>query len=408
MRILVANKFWYHRGGLERVMFDEVQALESLGHSVAHFSTAHPSNEPSEWVRYFAPYLELGEQGQLSVADKFRAAQRMFYNAEAAKALSRLLDDFRPDVIHIHGIHRQLSPSILRVAQMADVPVVQTLHDYHHVCPADVMLRGGESVCEPRACGRLWYGAAVRHRCIAGSLSKSGLSAAETTFQRAVRAYDRSVDRFIAPSSFMAQIMHSGGWDIPCSVIPNAVPIAEMGNRSAGEYALFAGRLSKEKGVGVLAEAARIADVQLVVAGEGPMEDDLRTTYPEVEFIGRVSSERVIELMKDAFACVVPSVGYENAPMSVLEPMAAGVPVVATRTGGIPELVENGISGILVSPGDSYELAEALSKLRRNREYASSLAAAGRERVRQHFSPERHMERLMWVYEEVIAARERP
>lgn len=148
MRVLVANKFWYRRGGLEQVMFAEVEALAEAGHEVAHFSTAHPRNEPSPFADYFAPYLDLGGQMPLTGRERLTAAVRMFSNAEAAQRFAMLIRDFRPDVVHAHGIHRQLSPSIFEAAHREGVPVVQSVHDAHKVCPEDRLLRAGrEAYC---------------------------------------------------------------------------------------------------------------------------------------------------------------------------------------------------------------------------------------------------------------------
>ena len=153
MRILVANKFWYRRAGLERVMFDEIGWLEAAGHEVAHFSTQHPENDASPWSDYFAPYLEIGPQTTLTSREKAIAVERMFWNAVAARRFARLLRDFRPDVVHVHGIHRQISPSILVEARRAGVPVVQTLHDYHPICASGDLLLAGRRACDPPRCG---------------------------------------------------------------------------------------------------------------------------------------------------------------------------------------------------------------------------------------------------------------
>ena len=149
MRILMANKFWYRRGGQERVVFDEIAWLGRAGHDVAHFSAQHPENEDSPWSGYFAPYLEIGVDSTLSGRERLLAARLMFWNAEAARRFARLLRAFRPDVVHVHGIHRQISPSILVEAKKAGVPVVQTLHDCHPICPADVLLLGDAVACLP-------------------------------------------------------------------------------------------------------------------------------------------------------------------------------------------------------------------------------------------------------------------
>lgn len=405
MRILVANKFWYRRGGLERVMFDEVEWLEAAGHEVAHFSTSHPDNEPSPWSGYFVPYLEIGPESALGAADKARAAVRMFSNGEAARRFARLVDEFRPDVVHVHGIHRQISPSVLAVARARGVPVVQTLHDYHHICPANVLLRPDGSVCDPRACGTLSYGAAVRYRCVQGSLAASALSAAETSFQRVRRIYERTIDRFIAPSRFLATLMADAGWRVPTTVVPNAVRPGACARADATAGFLYAGRLSPEKGVDVLLEAARAAGVAATIAGGGPIAWSLAERFSEARFTGHLTAEEVAALACDARAVVVPSVCFENAPMSVVEAMAVGVPVVASRLGGIPELLDDGVEGLLVPPGDVASLAAALGRLASDEALARSMGEAGRRRARRDFAPEVHLQRLLEVYDGVIAAR---
>lgn len=403
MKILVANKFWYTRGGLERVMFDEIRWLEDQGHDVAHFSTRHPRNVDSAWAEYFAPYYELGESTRLGVGDRLAAASRLFSNRDAQRCFGQLLDEFRPDIIHVHGIHRHLSPSILSEALARRVPTVQTLHDYHHVCPGDVLLRAGSVPCEPRACGRLLYCAAVGSRCVRGSVGASVLSAMETSYQRGRRIYERAVARFISPSAFMAAVMRQGEWRIPCDVVPNALSLAPRSHND-GAYVLYAGRLSPEKGVAVLLDAARLADVPVIVAGEGPSGRELRERFPQADFRGCLDGSAVQQLMMHAMCCAVPSVCYENAPMSILEPMAAGVPVVASSIGGIPEIVEHERVGLLVPPGDAHAMARAIERLRDDGALRVRLGSAGRQRVAATYSPERHVGLLLETYRKAITA----
>jgi len=397
VRVLMANKFWFRRGGLERVMFDEIEWLESAGHEVAHFSTAHPANMDSPWAAFFVPYLELGPGETLSSVDRLRAATRMFANRQAAQRFDRLLDQFRPDVVHVHGIHRQISPSILAAARRHGVPVVQTLHDYHHICPADVLLYRGCEVCEPRRCGRLWYGPAVVGRCVRGSLVASALSAAETSFQRLRGVYEHSIARFISPSKFLADRMREGGWSVQMDVVPNAVPSDPVAAGAREGFCLI-GRLSPEKGVGVALEAARKAGAPVTVAGEGPLESHLRGAYPEVEFVGRLDSTEVADLLRRSVAVIVPSLCFENAPMSVLEAMGAGTPVIASAIGGIPEQVTDGVDGFLVPPGEVASLAEAMSRVMGDSALGARLGAAARNTVAGRFNPERHLEGILESY----------
>jgi glycosyltransferase involved in cell wall biosynthesis len=397
MRILVANKFWYRRGGLERVMFDEIAWLEGAGHEVAHFSATHPSNEDSPWSGYFVRYLELGAGGSLGFGERVAASARMFSNAEAARHFDRLCAEFVPDVVHAHGIHRQISPSILTVARRRGVPVVQTLHDYHHVCPADLLLYRGSEVCEPRRCGRIWYGPAVAGRCVRASAAASALSAAETSFQRLRRVYERGVRRFISPSNFLADRLTAGGWSLPVDIVPNAVPLDAAPSVGRSGFCVI-GRLAREKGVGVALEAARSVGVPVTVAGEGPIGSQLREQFPEATFTGHLSGDQVAAVVRRSVAVLMPSLVFENAPMSVLEAMAAGTPVIASSIGGIPEQVTHGVDGLLVPPGDADALAAAMGRLLDDPTLAARIGDAARATVARRFSPEKHLEGLLASY----------
>lgn len=404
MRILIATKFWYLRGGLERVMFDEISWLKDAGHEVAHFSAEHPQNRPSPWSDYFAPYLELGENGSLRASQKLQAAARMFYGREAAKNFTRLVQDFRPDVVHVHGIHRQLSSSILLVTRRLRVPVVQTMHDFHAFCSADVLLRGDGSTCEPPLCDLSNPWPAVSQRCMRGSTALSALAAAECFYRNQVLHDLQLVTRFVSPSRFLADHMRSAGLSSrPIDIIPNALPLQRQARGGPG--LVFVGRLSREKGIDVLLNAAELADMPLTIAGEGPLRAYVESHANErVTTLGRVSPARVTELLASAAAALVPSTCLENAPLAVLEAMACGTPVVASSLGGIPELVRDGVEGLLVEPGSATALASALRTIRDDQKKARAMGVAARERIAEKFAPASHLEALLHTYELAVTA----
>jgi len=410
MRILVANKFWYGRGGLEQVMFREIGWLEDSGHEIAHFSTTHPSNEPSPWSDYFVPYIELGQGGELRPAHKALAAARMFYNGEAARRFAAIVRAFRPDVVHFHGIHRQLSPSIMLVARRHNVAAVQTFHDHQAVCPADVLLLGGLEPCSPPRCSRFNPLPCVAHRCHHGSAAASALSAAEFAWRHNVLRYASLLDVAIAPSRYLAETLAGSGWhQTPLRILPNAASVTRVS--PPGDHFLYAGRLSVEKGVSTLLDAAASADASLVIAGEGPLRQPLEraaaTGRVSVTFLGRVESDDVSRLISACRAVVVPSLCVENAPLVILEAMAAGRPVIASRVGGIPEQVRDGVDGLLVSAGDSASLAAALRRLTEDAGLARAMGESGRTRVLEAFSPEAHVHGLVEVYQEAVDRRSR-
>jgi glycosyltransferase involved in cell wall biosynthesis len=224
-------------------------------------------------------------------------------------------------------------------------------------------------------------------------------------FQRIRRAYERTVDLFVSPSEFLKRMMLAGGWRIPFEVVPNAVRVANSG-RSApsaeGGYFLFAGRLVREKGVDELVQAAAQLKVPVVVAGDGPLRSELESRNGGARFVGHVDADALGELMRCALCCVVPSTALENAPMSVLEPMAAGVPVIASDVGGVSEIIADGRTGLLVPPGDPSALAAAMSSVLADPDWAEGIGAAARALVTESYSPERHLRLLLSSYERVL------
>ena len=238
-------------------------------------------------------------------------------------------------------------------------------------------------------------------RCVRGSLAASALSAAETTWARALRSYELGVTRFVCPSRFMADRMADGGWNLPVDIVPNPAPLGAP-RAGVGEGFVVVGRLVGEKGVSAAAEAARGAGANLCVAGDGPLLESLRAAYPEVAFVGRVDGPRVDQLIRDARAVLVPSLVFENASMAVLEAMGAGVPVIASRVGGTPELLTDGVEGMLVPPGDVGALAAAMRTLGADRQIAAEMGASAWKRAARDFTMGRHMTGIVDSYSSAI------
>ena len=344
---------------------------------------------------------------QLAPRAAVRPPGLLFWNAEAARRFARLLRDFRPDIVHVHGIHRQISPSILFEARKAGVPVVQTLHDCHPICPADVLLLGDAVACVPPRCGRVNLLPCVVFKCVHHSRSRSLLAAAELLWRHWAIRYESLVDAFISPSRYLASLVAHGAYsDTPIHVLPNSVPSRSYGSdASTGETFVYAGRLAHEKGLPTLLRAADLAQVQLVLAGDGPLAASLQRSAPAtVSFLGRLGGDAVDQLLRECRAAVLPSECVENAPMAVLEAMMLGRPVVATRMGGIPEQVRDGIDGLLVPPGDVVELATALRVLADSPELADRMGRAAYQRAKSLFGPEGHTAGLLDVYRSVLRA----
>ncbi|HYM81281.1 MAG TPA: glycosyltransferase [Candidatus Limnocylindria bacterium] len=412
MRVLMVNAFHYLRGGVERTYLDESRWLSEAGHEVAHFAVRDPRNLPSPTAAHFAPAADFGEHSswwrQLGQAD------RVFWSAPAARAMERLLDAVPFDVAHVHAPSRYLTPSVLRPLERRGVPIVMTLHDFKPWCTNRVMFaRGAE--CERCKGGHHWHAVAVG--CVQGSRAKSLVGAIEAYAHDAVHAY-RAVRLWIAPSRFVADKVREHGLD-PTSVrwIPHGVELDRAGSvpGTAPEpvrvqdpvapqpYVLFAGRLSEEKGVRLVpALAMRLAPTPVVVAGEGPLRPWLQRqadTVSNLRLHGHLQGDAFARLLSGAGVVVIPSLFYETFCYAAAEALAATRPVVASRIGAIPELIEHERTGLLVTPNDAHALAEA-SRRALDDPAAPSWGEAGLARVRDVADPRRHLDALLAVYRE--------
>jgi glycosyltransferase involved in cell wall biosynthesis len=405
MRIVFVANWWYRRGGLGAVMLDEAAELERRGHEIIPFAARHPDNLSTPWSRYFPEFRETADLGAaMSIGSKATMAIRLVHNGEAGAAFARLLDDARPDVIHLHNVVRQLSPAILGSARRRRIPVVMTLHDYSLVCPQGLLLKGERVACTAPNCVRGNPLPAVLNRCIRRRLVPSTVAAIVYGVHRATKAYSASVQLMLAPSRFLESTLVEGGSAarkiryLPNGIAPGEDPPSVP--QSEG-LVLFAGRVAGDKGLDVLLAAAHIIpEVPIVVAGDGPLRHVLETTAPRsVRFLGQQSPEDLRRLRADAVAIVSPSIWYENAPITVLEAMRDGRPTIVSAIGGQMELVDGG-AGIAVRPRDPIALAEAIRLLWQDRRLANEMGRAGRARLLASYTLDQHVSELEAIYRE--------
>jgi glycosyltransferase involved in cell wall biosynthesis len=400
MRILQVNKFFYVRGGSERYFFDLCSLLERQGHTVGHFSMKHARNLPSNQQACFVSAIDLN--APMSLGDKARAAARVLYSADAKRKFGDVIDAFRPDVVHFHNISRQLSPSVIDAAKRRGIPTVQTVHDLFLVCPAHSFFVNGET-CELCGRGAFWH--VVPKRCIDGSRLSSLLGAAEAYLQAWLGLY-KSIDALITPSLFLKAKVEALGWPSARTVhLPYFVPAGRDYSARNQGYVLFAGRISTEKGVATLLEAAElIRAVEFVIAGEGPELDTFRHFarrhgLANVRFTGYLKGDALERLLEGAMCVVVPSISYENLPLTILEAFARGKPAVGSDSGGIPELVKNGLTGYVFDPGVPVALAEAIDRIASDERHRIQMGKRARDMVVRDYSPEGHYNRLCSIYE---------
>ncbi|CAN5818002.1 glycosyltransferase family 4 protein [soil metagenome] len=405
MRILHVNKFLYRRGGAESYMLDLAAIQQAAGHAVEFFAMKHPQNLPSRYEQHFPGNVEL-EPMPASLLGKAQGAGRLLFSPSALLGMSRVVRDFKPDVVHLHNIYHQLSPSILR--PLISVPTVMTLHDYKLACPTYRFLDKGE-ICE--ACLGGNFRKALVRRCNRGSVAASGLNALEMRLHMTFGAYE-PVQLFLCPSRFLAGKMREAGvFPDRMRHLPHFIETAGVDHKlQPGGGAVYAGRLSHEKGVDVLIEAASMAGVHVDVAGEGPEMDSLKRLAVKladglVTFHGRISLAEVRELLRAGAVAALPARWYENQPLSVLDAYACGVPVVGSNLGGIPELIEDRVDGYLIPPDDPAELGSRLRSITDSAGGAYEMGLMGRRKVEDQFSVERHLAGIDGAYADAAAGR---
>jgi glycosyltransferase involved in cell wall biosynthesis len=409
VRVLQVNKFFYGRGGAETAMFQLSHLLERHGHQVIPFAMHDERNRPSDYAEYFVSKIDLREEVGLRPGRQGRpwaVATRILYSREAERKMDALIRATRPDVAHLHNIYHQLSPSILRPLRRHGVPTVLTLHDYKLICPNYSLATRG-AVCE-RCKGHKYYQAVVQ-RCVKDSRLKSALCALEAYFHRAWGIYDKAVDVYIAPSRFLRQKMIEFGLDGRRIVhLPNFLNLEEYPpDGSPDGYFVYSGRVDSVKGVGTLLEAVsgieEPSHFELRIAGDGEERPALEARYSgdgaaHIRFLGHMPPADVSALLRRALFSVVPSQWYENAPLTILEAYAFARPVVASRIGGIPELVEDGRTGLLAEPGDACDLRRKIGYVLANPPLAVEMGRNARALVEQAYGPDRHYQQLMLVY----------
>ena len=399
MKVLFANKFFFRNGGSETVMFQERDFLLKTGHEVVDFSMRDERNLPgAHEVHFVGNRSYAGGAGKLA---KVVDALSFVHSSEAVRNISRLIEETKPDVVHCHNIYHQLTPSIIGAAKKLGVPVVLTLHDYKPVCPTYNRLRNGKPCSD---CLDGDFSHVLRNRCADGSFGKSALLYAEAKVQHFMGSYE-NVDAFIAPSRFMQESIAHRVPDERIKQLYNGINTNEVrGSGSDDGYVLFLGRLVQEKGVETLLKAHANSSIgwRLVVAGTGPLSDVLKSQYNPSILVGYLAGDALKEMIDRAAVVVVPSEWYENCPMSVLEAMAYGKPVVGSRMGGIPELIEDDKTGLLFEAGNVDELTSVLDRLMASTELRRQMGNAGRQRLETLFSLDKHNAGLMEIYQSLI------
>ncbi|MGV8079851.1 MAG: glycosyltransferase family 4 protein [Syntrophales bacterium] len=405
MNILFLNNYHYIRGGAERVFFGEMDMMKRRGHAVAGFARRHSLDIPSEYDHFFPPDIRTDRIG-LSW-ETVRTATEMFYSLRAKDGLRKLIEEFRPDIAHVHNMHGRLTASVLNLLAENAIPVVMTLHDYKLACP-NYQFTARHRICEACKGGR--YYKAVLNRCHKNSCLASAAIAVESYLNDRLIKHGNNIECFLSPSRFLKQKLIVFGWpENQIKFVPNFLNLPDFHpDYTPGGYFLYLGRLSNEKGIRTLIQAfskMQNGNAKLLVVGDGPVRKELEDradNNQRIHFAGYLEGDSLLEATRNSLAVVVPSEWYENAPISILEAFACGKPVIGAAIGGIPEMVEEGVNGFLFESGNCNSLRIALDRFAgMDAAEIETMGRAAREKAKREYGAESHYRNLMEIYENV-------
>ena len=403
MKVLLVNKFHYIKGGSETYYFSLGDLLEKRGHQVIWFSMKDDRNLPCAQSEYFVDHVDFNSSG--NPAKTAGAALHLLYSREAGRKFSRLLDDEKPDIIHLNIFQSQLTGAIVDEAYKRHIPVVYTAHDLKSVCPNYLMMHH-QKVCEKCLDGNYWH--CFSNCCMKSSKAKSLLASLEAYVYKLRKTYQK-IDYVITPSFFYkTKLEASGVFRCPIEHVKNFLPAGtayEEGIR--GNYFLYFGRLSKEKGIRTLIESFSKANVEekLYIVGSGPEDEQLRMLAKslgmeeKILFLGFKSGSELKEIVANALCVCLPSEWYENGPYSILEAQALGRPAIVSDYGGLPELVEDGRTGYIIKSGNVSDLTDKIQEMSKSQMDSAYIS----QKAAQAYSADLYAEHIVGIYEKLIS-----
>lgn len=381
MRVALVYNRYLNRGGEDEVFEAEGRLLERHGHDVVPIQAA--AEDP----------------GAAGAAGKARLAANAIWSREWYGRMQRLVDEHRPDVVHVHNVFPTMSPAVYHACKSRGVAVVQTLHNFRSICPAALCFRDGR-VCDD-CVGRAVPWPGVLHGCYHDSRAQTAVIAAMLVVHRLAGTWAEAIDVYVALTEWGRRRFVEGGLPADRVVVkPNFVdPDPGVGGRRRAG-ALFVGRLSANKGVGTLLRAwSRLGPARtLVIVGDGPLSAMRAGAPAEVRWLGRQPREAVLALMREAALLVFPSEWYEGFPLAIAEAFATGLPVVASRLGGMAEIVEHRRTGLHFAPGDPDDLAATLAWAFANPGAMAEMARHAREEFERRYTAASNYESLMAIY----------
>jgi glycosyltransferase involved in cell wall biosynthesis len=404
MKILEINKFYFAKGGADKHFLDVLNLLKNHGHQVAVFSMRHPDNPKSEWDRYFLSTV--GYTGEYNFWQKIKGISRMFYSFEAKKKIKGLLDNFKPDLVHIHNIYHQLSPEILFEIKKRKIPVIMTVHDYKLVSPNYNLYLNAEAY---NRCKNHKYYECLADKCVKDSYLASFIAMLEAYWHgKILKTYEKNVDLYIAPSNFVKNILIERGINArKIIILPHFINKENQinnpppaGNGASNRYGFYFGRISREKGVSDLIDVFKdIKEIKLYLAGG--LESFKLPESKNIKHLGYLDQDELNHYIGNALFIISGSNLPETFGLVALEAIGKGKPFLGYKTGAFSEIIKNGENGMLVK--NKKELKKIIGKIIKGELQFSENKI--KEEAFKKFNSERYYQKISGVFENLKIGR---
>lgn len=410
MKILMVHKFYYIEGGAERYVFNLTDLLEQKGHEVIPFAMENPRNFKSPFSKYFVDYFSPDQLvSTRNLIKKIKIAARTVFNKNSQKKLAQLIKDTKPDIAHVHSIYHHLTPSVLQTLKQFNIPVMMTLHDYKIICPNYILLDGKRNIC--KACSGKYFWKATAKKCFRDSYSASVLVSLEAYINYWKKCYRNNIDLFVAPSRFLGEKIQQYGYASKNVLIqPYTLDInSYVPNYTSSDYFVFMGRLTHEKGVNFLLDSMHhIQGARLYILGTGPLEEEMGRRIEDedlsnVKMLGYQNVKELREIVSNAQFTVITSEWHDNSPLVIYESLTLGKPVIGSRMGGIPELIEEGKDGFTFERGDLPQFVKHVNTLIKDEKLRAQMSYNARKKAERLFAFDQHYLKIMELYQKTTS-----
>ncbi len=411
MRVLIVNYRYFISGGPEKYMFNIKSVLEKNGHEVIPFSIKSNKNVKTEYEKYFVEpiggrdvvYFDEVKKTPKSI---LQLLSRSIYSFPVKKAIKKEIKDVKPDIIYIIHFVNKLSPSVIKGAKELGIPVVLRLSDYFLLCPRFDFLRG-KKICED--CLIKGYTCCIKHKCVKNSTVASFIRVLSMKIHKLTKIYN-NVDAFITPSEFLKNKLIVNGFDKNKIMhLPTFTSPSENNDNIIGDYGLYFGRISEEKGVETVIKAyEKMPDKKLKIMGDDNTEEAQRlkkycqeNKIKNIKFLGFKSGKELDKVISHCRYVIIPSIWYDNLPNTALEAFKHSKAIIASNIGSLPELVIDNVNGLLFEPGNYEDLIVKIKKID-NEKLLTKFGKESQKLLTQKFSEQQHYENLIEIFNKLV------